>query len=48
MGFAVVPGLIGHISDLSSLNIAMLLPITLLGIGGYMSQVARSPRVAAA
>ena len=48
LGFAVVPGLIGHISDLSSLNIAMLLPITLLGIGGYMSRVARSPRVAAA
>jgi len=48
LGFAVVPGLIGHISDLSSLNIAMLLPITLLGICGYMSRVARSPRVAAA
>jgi MFS family permease len=45
LGFAVVPGLIGHISDLSSLNIAMLLPITLLGVGGYMSRVARSPRV---
>jgi MFS family permease len=47
VGFAVVPGLIGYISDLSSLNIAMLLPITLLGIGGYMSRVTRSPRVMA-
>jgi len=45
LGFAVVPGLIGHISDLSSLNIAMLLPISLLAVGGYMSRVARSPRV---
>lgn len=45
MGFAVVPRLIGHISHLSPLNIAMLLPITLLAIGGYMSRVARSPRV---
>jgi len=48
LGFAVVPGLIGHISDLSSLNIAMLLPISLLAVGGYMSRVARSPRVKAA
>ncbi len=48
LGFAVVPGLIGHISDLSSLNIAMLLPITLLGVGGFMSRVARSSRVMAA
>jgi MFS family permease len=47
LGFAVVPGLIGHISDLSSLNIAMLLPISLLAVGGYMSRVARSPRVKA-
>jgi hypothetical protein len=41
VGFAVVPGLIGFISDLSSLNIAMLLPITLLGVAGFMSRVAR-------
>ena len=41
IGFAVVPGLIGFISDLSSLNIAMLLPITLLGVAGFMSRVAR-------
>ncbi len=47
LGFAVVPGLIGHISDLSSLNIAMLLPISLLAVGGYMSRVARSSRVKA-
>ena len=47
VGFAVVPGLIGYISDLSSLNFAMLLPITLLGMGGYMSRVARSTSVVA-
>ena len=41
VGFAVVPGLIGYISDLSSLNIAMLVPITLLGVAGFMSRVAR-------
>jgi len=47
VGFAVVPGLIGFISDLSSLNIAMLLPISLLGVAGYMSRVARRTNVVA-
>jgi len=45
VGFAVVPGLIGFISDMSSLKIGMLLPITLLGVAGYMSRVARKVSV---
>jgi fucose permease len=44
-GVAVVPGLIGFISDMSSLRIGMLLPITLLGVAGYMSRVARRTSV---
>lgn len=45
IGFSVVPGLIGYISDLSSLDVAMLLPISLLGIAGFMSRVARRTSV---
>jgi fucose permease len=40
-GFAVVPALIGMISDATSLTIGMLLPITLLALAGYLSRVAR-------
>lgn len=40
-GFAIVPALIGLISDATSLTLGMLLPITLLATAGYLSRVAR-------
>jgi fucose permease len=40
-GFAIVPALIGLISDATSLTIGMLLPITLLATAGFLSRVAR-------
>ena len=40
-GFAVVPAAIGAISDLTSLQTGMLLPIVLLAAAGLLSRIAR-------
>jgi len=42
LGFAVVPALIGTISDATSLTFGMLLPIALLAVAGFISRFVRS------